>query len=84
MFSRDGLGRYKVFFVEDSLHRDIPPTGIVCLALLKEGTEVSTTAIEEGDEIEKVVKIVTIPDTESASEWVKADFEVSADEDKIT
>lgn len=73
---RDGLGRYKVFFVEDSLHRDIPPTGIICLSWLKEGTELSTTAFDEDDGIESSVKIVKLPNSINLDEWDKAEFEV--------
>ncbi|CAD5212308.1 unnamed protein product [Bursaphelenchus xylophilus] len=74
---RDGLGRYKVFFVEDNLHRDIPPTGIVPLAWLKEGTSLTIT---NDDELQVDVQVTNVPATDNVEEWVNAIFEVKDEE----
>ncbi|CAD5207785.1 unnamed protein product [Bursaphelenchus okinawaensis] len=78
---RDGLGRYKVFFVEDSLHRDIPPTGIVPLAWLKEGTKVTTTD-DEG--IEVVGEVTNVPDSDNVDVWNEAIFELKDGSEKYS
>jgi hypothetical protein len=73
---RDGLSRYFVHFVEDNLNRCLPPTGVIPLAMLSAGHQVSHIASVDGEEIGKTAEIIGVPSGEVAEEWLQAQFEV--------
>lgn len=39
-YSREALGRYYVLFAEDNLKRVIPPSGVLAISFLSEGSQV--------------------------------------------
>uniref|UniRef100_A0A915DD71 BRCT domain-containing protein n=1 Tax=Ditylenchus dipsaci TaxID=166011 RepID=A0A915DD71_9BILA len=73
---RDGLSRYLVHFVEDNLNRLLPPTGVIPLALLSTGYEISFIWPVDDEEVGKVGEIVAAPSGDDAEEWVEGIFEV--------
>jgi hypothetical protein len=62
-----------VHFVEDNLNRLLPPTGVIPLASLSAGHQVSL--IDE-EEIGKAAEVVAPPMGDDAEEWVEGLFEV--------
>ncbi|VDL67393.1 unnamed protein product [Nippostrongylus brasiliensis] len=72
--SRDGLGRFKVHFIEDNLVKDVPPAGVIPLRALDEGKECFYAESSEADRL--AVKVIKSPDGKSASAWFEADFEL--------
>ncbi|KAK6026510.1 BRCA1 protein [Ostertagia ostertagi] len=71
-FSRDGLGRYKVHFIEDDLVKDVPPAGVIPLRALDRDKECFYSESVEKDRL--AVKVVKSPDHTSASAWFEAEF----------
>uniref|UniRef100_A0A914EL32 BRCT domain-containing protein n=1 Tax=Acrobeloides nanus TaxID=290746 RepID=A0A914EL32_9BILA len=70
---RDGLSRYRVLFVEDNLHRDIPPTGVIPIAHLHTGLKV---VILNGENEPPVGEIIALPSVEDANKWSEGLFDV--------
>lgn len=79
-FSREGLGRYFVHFVEDNLSRLLPPTGVIPLAALSAGQKVTYLTIKDNEELGKVAEIVNMPSREDADAWVEGLLELQDDE----
>ncbi|XGW20049.1 hypothetical protein V3C99_003700 [Haemonchus contortus] len=72
--SRDGLGRYKVHFIEDDLVKDVPPAGVIPLRALDRDKECYYS--ESSDKDRLAVKVVKSPDHTNASAWFEAEFEL--------
>ncbi|KAK6057010.1 hypothetical protein COOONC_05477 [Cooperia oncophora] len=72
--SRDGLGRYKVHFLEDDLVKDVPPAGVIPLRALDRDKECFYSESAEKDRL--AVKVVKSPDHTCASAWFEAEFEL--------
>ncbi|PIO71337.1 BRCA1 protein [Teladorsagia circumcincta] len=72
--NRDGLGRYKVHFIEDDLVKDVPPAGVIPLRALDRDKECFYSESVEKDRL--AVKVVKSPDHTSASAWFEAEFEL--------
>ncbi|KIH65567.1 BRCA1 protein [Ancylostoma duodenale] len=72
--SRDGLGRYKVSFVEDGVVKDVPPAGVIPLRALDKDKECYFSDASQKDRL--AVKVVKGPDAKRASAWQEAEFEL--------
>ncbi|KAK5983149.1 hypothetical protein GCK32_001354 [Trichostrongylus colubriformis] len=72
--SRDGLGRYKVHYIEDDLVKDVPPAGVIPLRALDRDKECYYAESVDKDRL--AVKVVKSPDHTSASAWFEAEFEL--------
>ncbi|RCN39196.1 BRCA1 protein [Ancylostoma caninum] len=72
--SRDGLGRYKVSFIEDGVVKDVPPAGVIPLRALDKDKECYFSDASQKDRL--AVKVVKGPDAKRASAWQEAEFEL--------
>ncbi|KAK6727296.1 hypothetical protein RB195_005163 [Necator americanus] len=72
--SRDGLGRYKVSFVEDGVVKDVPPAGVIPLRALDHDKECFYSDGSQKDRV--AVKVLKAPDSKHASSWQEAVFEL--------
>lgn len=78
--SRDGLGRFKVHFIEDNVVKDVPPAGVIPLRALDAEKECYYAASAEKDRV--AVKVLSEPNAKSASAWFEADFELERLDDE--
>ncbi|PAV81355.1 hypothetical protein WR25_09337 [Diploscapter pachys] len=72
--NRDGLGRFKVYFLEDQIVKPTPPASIIPLRALV--ADKTCLAVVDGDEMPQFVRILACPNAASAVEWEKSIFEV--------
>ncbi|KAE9421300.1 hypothetical protein Angca_006533, partial [Angiostrongylus cantonensis] len=70
---RDGLGRFKVNFVEDDIIKDIPPSGVIPLRALDREKDVIFIFYCS---VIVATRVVCAPDANSALAWLKAEFEL--------
>ncbi|CAJ0593839.1 unnamed protein product [Cylicocyclus nassatus] len=78
--SRDGLGRYKVSFVEDGVVKDVPLAGVIPLRALDQDKECYYADSSQKDRL--AVKVVKAPDGKHAAAWEKAEFELEQLDDE--
>ncbi|KJH49574.1 BRCA1 protein [Dictyocaulus viviparus] len=72
--SRDGLGRFKVNFVEDNVIKDVPPAGVIPLRALSGDKECYFADSDQKDRV--AAKIINCPNSKSAVAWQNAEFEL--------